>query len=441
MGRKLELTCPIQLCRIKTAAVGKRCRHVQCFDLEAYISTTRNQSNFERRWECPICTERILPTDISFDVLAQTILDDKAWTRDGRQPSSDDSVLFQSDGTWSVLTSSAAQSSNAPDMATDIDANADDILSISDGDEPSAASSRPVPAEAKTMLGPGPFPPPAEVETMKEGSMEKRAKKDKKEKKDKKDKKGKKSKRTHDARSEGNQRKKKQDDAVGSNNPGERSETARVEKTKQYGAVGSKNPGEKAEAATAKKTKQKKSDAVGSNSPVEKAEAARVKEAKQKKSEEKKDRTVNRDQKSNAQEDTQHTPRQADKRRKTEGSLERGTGPEVDVPPDHVAHTKVKIQGRNGSCPRACFVHNGDVKGTHIQVTAKQAGSLEEAARICRLCYWYIDNGFSKEEVLVFRAQQCQAPREGEKEPQTAAEAAGAWLRERREQKSSEAAG
>merc|ERR1712187_911867 len=116
VGRRVRLTCPIQFCRIQTAAVGKHCRHLQCFDLEAYIRTTKLQSNFEQRWQCPTCTRRILPADISLDPLVQAILQDEIWIQNGRRPSDDDEVCFDADGKWTVVSQASPQAdSPVPD--------------------------------------------------------------------------------------------------------------------------------------------------------------------------------------------------------------------------------------------------------------------------------------------------------------------------------------
>lgn len=50
---KVSLRCPLALTRIKTPVKGKRCQHVQCFDLDNYLEYTRRSSKFE----CPVCNK------------------------------------------------------------------------------------------------------------------------------------------------------------------------------------------------------------------------------------------------------------------------------------------------------------------------------------------------------------------------------------------------
>ena len=48
---KVFLKCPITCKRISLPARGHDCKHIQCFDLEAYL-----QINCERgNWRCPVC--------------------------------------------------------------------------------------------------------------------------------------------------------------------------------------------------------------------------------------------------------------------------------------------------------------------------------------------------------------------------------------------------
>lgn len=48
---KVFLKCPITCKRITLPARGHDCKHIQCFDLEAYL-----QINCERgNWRCPVC--------------------------------------------------------------------------------------------------------------------------------------------------------------------------------------------------------------------------------------------------------------------------------------------------------------------------------------------------------------------------------------------------
>eukprot|EP00178_Gracilaria_changii_P004452 TRINITY_DN171_c0_g1_i1.p2 TRINITY_DN171_c0_g1~~TRINITY_DN171_c0_g1_i1.p2 ORF type:complete len:931 (-),score=110.76 TRINITY_DN171_c0_g1_i1:20756-23548(-) len=50
---KVSLRCPLGLTRIKTPVKGKKCQHVQCFDLDNFLEYSRRSSKFE----CPVCNK------------------------------------------------------------------------------------------------------------------------------------------------------------------------------------------------------------------------------------------------------------------------------------------------------------------------------------------------------------------------------------------------
>jgi len=52
------LECPLTRERLQVPARGRQCQHLQCFDLEAYISTSLRAA-FHRRWRCPVCDHRL----------------------------------------------------------------------------------------------------------------------------------------------------------------------------------------------------------------------------------------------------------------------------------------------------------------------------------------------------------------------------------------------
>lgn len=57
---KVSLKCPLALTRIVTPVKGKRCHHVQCFDLENFLEYTRRSSKFE----CPVCNKNTAYPDM-----------------------------------------------------------------------------------------------------------------------------------------------------------------------------------------------------------------------------------------------------------------------------------------------------------------------------------------------------------------------------------------
>lgn len=50
---KVSLRCPLALTRIATPVKGRRCQHVQCFDLVNFLEYSRRSSKFD----CPVCNK------------------------------------------------------------------------------------------------------------------------------------------------------------------------------------------------------------------------------------------------------------------------------------------------------------------------------------------------------------------------------------------------
>lgn len=48
---ELDLRCSFTLTKIKTPVKGKFCEHLQCFDLDAFVTTNTKLTN--RKWFCP----------------------------------------------------------------------------------------------------------------------------------------------------------------------------------------------------------------------------------------------------------------------------------------------------------------------------------------------------------------------------------------------------
>ena len=62
---KLALTCTLTLTRLNVPARGATCRHLECFDLEAYIDLARTTSH--PRWTCPLCGAPARPHQLRVD--------------------------------------------------------------------------------------------------------------------------------------------------------------------------------------------------------------------------------------------------------------------------------------------------------------------------------------------------------------------------------------
>ena len=95
---KLNLKCPITLERLKEPVRGIHCQHLQCFDLDAYLTINRQVGAFNNRWQCPVCTLILRPADLSFDPYVEEVL--VSTSADVGE------VVVAIDGSWSVGRSS-----------------------------------------------------------------------------------------------------------------------------------------------------------------------------------------------------------------------------------------------------------------------------------------------------------------------------------------------
>ncbi len=66
----ISLKCPLGFTRIRDPCRGASCRHLQCFDLNNFLSLAERFS----RWECPVCQKNLSFEDIRIDSLNQTAL-------------------------------------------------------------------------------------------------------------------------------------------------------------------------------------------------------------------------------------------------------------------------------------------------------------------------------------------------------------------------------
>lgn len=67
------LLCPISHERMEVPARGQGCRHLRCFDLEAYLVASA-RAVFHRRWRCPVCDSPLLPGALAVCGLTQRLL-------------------------------------------------------------------------------------------------------------------------------------------------------------------------------------------------------------------------------------------------------------------------------------------------------------------------------------------------------------------------------
>jgi len=92
---RVHLTCPVAADRMRTPARGRKCQHVQCFDLEAHIDSKRER--------CPVCDlELKVPDELFVDTYIGRILSETGVKAK--------EVCFDQAGAWNV----AAASTHAP---------------------------------------------------------------------------------------------------------------------------------------------------------------------------------------------------------------------------------------------------------------------------------------------------------------------------------------
>merc|ERR1712178_639300 len=82
---------------------GENCQHLQCFGLNAYLTSNHKMGAFNRRWTCPVCSLILRPTQLRRDKYVQSIV--------GATAEDTEDVTILPDGSWKAST---ACSSSAP---------------------------------------------------------------------------------------------------------------------------------------------------------------------------------------------------------------------------------------------------------------------------------------------------------------------------------------
>eukprot|EP01119_Soliformovum_irregulare_P005502 TRINITY_DN17259_c0_g1_i1.p1 TRINITY_DN17259_c0_g1~~TRINITY_DN17259_c0_g1_i1.p1 ORF type:complete len:362 (+),score=52.03 TRINITY_DN17259_c0_g1_i1:2-1087(+) len=96
ISQQISLKCPLTLGRIGTPVRGDQCRHIQCFDLESYLSINRKSPKFQ----CPVCSQDAQFDQLRIDSYFLRLLADSSQT----------DVIVHPDATWTSATSSNPQS-------------------------------------------------------------------------------------------------------------------------------------------------------------------------------------------------------------------------------------------------------------------------------------------------------------------------------------------
>ncbi|KAG5679122.1 hypothetical protein PVAND_008714 [Polypedilum vanderplanki] len=90
---KVFLKCPITCKRITLPARGHDCKHIQCFDLEAYL-----QMNCERgNWRCPVCNKPALTEGLEIDQYMWAILNTLTAQQDTEE------VMIDAQANWKAI--------------------------------------------------------------------------------------------------------------------------------------------------------------------------------------------------------------------------------------------------------------------------------------------------------------------------------------------------
>merc|ERR1712137_474642 len=133
-GRILKPVCPVSLCPIEEASIGRSCNHVQVFDLQAYIAVNQRMRSLDKRWTCPVCSLCLRPDDIVLEPFAQSIIDSLSDCLDTVE-----AVVFNQDCTWSTI--SALKVEAEPDWphmdnggTGDVQQSGKSIVELSDSD-------------------------------------------------------------------------------------------------------------------------------------------------------------------------------------------------------------------------------------------------------------------------------------------------------------------
>lgn len=110
---KLKLLCPITMDRIDEPVRGQDCQHIQCFGLEAHITSNRQMKAFNNRWVCPVCSLVLRPYSLVFDQYCAEILA-------ATDADCEEVFIDANTGAWGVVESDK-KGGNAPSPDSDVD--------------------------------------------------------------------------------------------------------------------------------------------------------------------------------------------------------------------------------------------------------------------------------------------------------------------------------
>eukprot|EP01053_Blabericola_migrator_P002274 Blabericola_migrator_1__2273@NODE_1629_length_4140_cov_9_186840_g1061_i0_p1_GENE_NODE_1629_length_4140_cov_9_186840_g1061_i0NODE_1629_length_4140_cov_9_186840_g1061_i0_p1_ORF_typecomplete_len823_score93_94zfMIZ/PF02891_20/2e02zfMIZ/PF02891_20/1_7e03zfMIZ/PF02891_20/6_6e17PINIT/PF14324_6/9_6e07PINIT/PF14324_6/5_9e02zfNse/PF11789_8/4e03zfNse/PF11789_8/1_2e05PHD/PF00628_29/0_00015PHD/PF00628_29/41Zf_RING/PF16744_5/0_19Zf_RING/PF16744_5/4_5PHD_4/PF16866_5/0_013PHD_4/PF16866_5/13zfDi19/PF05605_12/0_1 len=97
---RVKLICPITLTKIQTPVRGRKCAHLQCYDLMSYLQVTKATRAFNNRWKCVECNTITKPKDLVVDTYFQKLL---KTTEENAE-----AVDFKADRSWEQVLSAVS---------------------------------------------------------------------------------------------------------------------------------------------------------------------------------------------------------------------------------------------------------------------------------------------------------------------------------------------
>ena len=109
-----SLLCGVSMSAIKVPVRGKRCKHMQCFDLANYLHSNSMVSG--GRWRCLVCEDFVPVKDLMIDDFIAKIIE-----KHGKEVnSSRDKVEIYRDGTWKFLSENRLKYSTKRSSTSDL---------------------------------------------------------------------------------------------------------------------------------------------------------------------------------------------------------------------------------------------------------------------------------------------------------------------------------
>ena len=99
-----SLVCPVSMQVIKTPVRGKKCKHLNCFDLRTFLENNSKVSG--GRWRCFICEDFISISDLVYDGFTAQVLE----THRSEISTTRDKMQLSNDATWKLLDETATSS-------------------------------------------------------------------------------------------------------------------------------------------------------------------------------------------------------------------------------------------------------------------------------------------------------------------------------------------